>query len=45
MPLKPEVYGDLLWKKVKENDVACWLVNTGWAGGSYGSGSRMSIAY
>ncbi|NQY80680.1 MAG: phosphoenolpyruvate carboxykinase (ATP) [Candidatus Caenarcaniphilales bacterium] len=43
MPLMPEVYGDLLLKKVKENNVACWLVNTGWAGGSYGSGSRMSI--
>jgi len=43
MPLKATVYGDLLAKKIKENDVKCWLVNTGWAGGSYGRGSRMSI--
>ena len=43
MPLKPNVYGDLLAKKIKENNVNCWLLNTGWAGGSYGRGSRMSI--
>lgn len=43
MPLKPEVYGDILLAKIKENNVNCWLVNTGWAGGSYGVGSRMSI--
>ena len=43
MPLKPNVYGDLLAKKIKENKVNCWLLNTGWAGGSYGRGSRMSI--
>ena len=43
MPLKPEVYGDLLLKKVQDNNVNCWLVNTGWAGGAYGIGSRMSL--
>lgn len=43
MSLRPSVYGDLLAKKIAENDVNCWLVNTGWAGGSYGVGERMSL--
>lgn len=44
MPLSPKVYGELLAKKISENDVNCWLVNTGWAGGSYGQGKRMAIS-
>lgn len=44
MPLSPKVYGDLLAKKISEHDVDCWLVNTGWAGGSFGKGKRMSIS-
>ena len=43
MSLRPIVYGDLLAKKIAENNVDCWLVNTGWAGGAYGTGERMSI--
>lgn len=43
MSLKPSVYGDLLSKKIAENDVDVWLVNTGWAGGPYGVGERMSL--
>lgn len=43
MPLKPEVYGDLLAKRISEAKVNCWLVNTGWAGGSFGKGKRMSL--
>ncbi|NDR56830.1 phosphoenolpyruvate carboxykinase [Aliiruegeria sabulilitoris] len=43
MPRRPEVYGDLLKKKIAENDSHCWLVNTGWSGGAYGTGSRMPI--
>ncbi len=43
MALRPAVYGDLLSKKIAENDVDVWLVNTGWAGGSYGVGERMSL--
>ncbi len=43
MPLKPEVYGDLLAKRIAEAKVDCWLVNTGWAGGAFGKGKRMSI--
>ena len=32
-------------KKLKENKVNVWLVNTGWSGGSYGVGSRMKLSY
>src|SRR5579863_43984 len=41
----PTVYARLLGKKIDEHDVDCWLVNTGWTGGPYGIGRRMSIAH
>ena len=44
MPRPPEVYADLLREKVKDHDVKCWLVNTGWSGGAYGKGVRMPIS-
>ncbi|MGB0797771.1 MAG: phosphoenolpyruvate carboxykinase [Planktomarina sp.] len=43
MPRRPEVYGNLLREKIAEHGATCWLVNTGWTGGAYGSGSRMPI--
>jgi phosphoenolpyruvate carboxykinase (ATP) len=43
MPRHPTVYGDLLRKLISEHEVDCWLVNTGWTGGAYGTGSRMPI--
>ena len=43
MPRRPEVYGDLLRKKIARHGATCWLVNTGWTGGAYGEGSRMPI--
>ncbi|MBV1927683.1 MAG: phosphoenolpyruvate carboxykinase [Rhodobacteraceae bacterium] len=43
MPRRPEVYGELLRKKIAEHGATCWLVNTGWTGGAYGTGSRMPI--
>ena len=43
MPRNPIEYGDLLKKKISEFDVDCWLVNTGWIGGVYGVGKRISI--
>lgn len=42
---RPTVYSKLLGKKIDEHDVECWLVNTGWTGGPYGIGKRMSIAH
>jgi phosphoenolpyruvate carboxykinase (ATP) len=43
MPRRPEVYGKLLQKKIREHGSTCWLVNTGWTGGAFGTGSRMPI--
>ncbi len=41
----PYYYADLLRNKINKYDVNCWLVNTGWTGGPYGIGKRMSIRY
>jgi phosphoenolpyruvate carboxykinase (ATP) len=41
----PTVYARLLGRKITEHEVDCWLVNTGWTGGPYGIGKRMSIAH
>jgi len=43
MPRHPSVYGNLLKERIARGGVTCWLVNTGWTGGSYGVGSRMPI--
>ncbi len=41
----PTTYARLLGRKIDEHRVECWLVNTGWTGGAYGVGKRMSIAH
>ncbi|MDP3857995.1 MAG: phosphoenolpyruvate carboxykinase (ATP) [Stagnimonas sp.] len=43
MSHKPNVYAELLAKKMKEHKARCILLNTGWSGGPYGVGKRMSI--
>ncbi len=43
MPRRPEVYGKLLQQKIAQTGATCWLVNTGWTGGAYGTGRRMPI--
>jgi len=43
MPRRPEVYGNLLREKIARHGATCWLVNTGWTGGAYGTGARMPI--
>ena len=43
MPRRPEEYGNLLREKIAKHGATCWLVNTGWTGGAYGTGSRMPI--
>jgi phosphoenolpyruvate carboxykinase (ATP) len=44
LPRPPQIYADLLGKKIAENKVDCWLVNTGWSGGGAGVGQRMPIS-
>ncbi|MFQ8431059.1 phosphoenolpyruvate carboxykinase [Amaricoccus sp. W119] len=44
MPRRPEAYGALLRDKIAEGGASCWLVNTGWTGGAYGTGKRMPIS-
>jgi len=43
MPRRPEVYGKLLQDKIGQHGATCWLVNTGWTGGAFGTGKRMPI--
>jgi phosphoenolpyruvate carboxykinase (ATP) len=43
MPRRPEVYGKLLAEKIAQHGASCWLVNTGWTGGAFGTGKRMPI--
>jgi len=45
MPLHPTRYAEMLSKKMQEAGVNVWLVNTGWTGGPYGTGSRMKLKY
>jgi phosphoenolpyruvate carboxykinase (ATP) len=41
----PYVYADLLRRKMLQHGAQCWLVNTGWTGGPFGIGKRISIRY
>ncbi len=43
MPRRPADYGKLLQGKIAKHGATCWLVNTGWTGGAYGTGRRMPI--
>nr|Q07TF9.1 RecName: Full=Phosphoenolpyruvate carboxykinase (ATP); Short=PCK; Short=PEP carboxykinase; Short=PEPCK [Rhodopseudomonas palustris BisA53] len=43
LPRDPSVYGNMLRELIAKHGVDCWLVNTGWTGGIYGTGSRMPI--
>jgi len=45
LPLHPTKYAELLGKKIHENKVNVWLVNTGWVGGGYGVGERIKLRY
>ena len=41
----PSKYAELLAKKLKEHKANVWLINTGWSGGSYGTGSRIKLKF
>ncbi len=43
LPRAPQEYGRMLAELIARHGADCWLVNTGWTGGQYGVGERMSI--
>jgi phosphoenolpyruvate carboxykinase (ATP) len=45
MVYHPTFYADLLKRKIERYGVNCWLLNTGWTGGPYGVGKRISIRH
>jgi phosphoenolpyruvate carboxykinase (ATP) len=45
LPLHPGRYAELLGKKMKEEGVKVWMINTGWSGGPYLKGSRIALSY
>jgi phosphoenolpyruvate carboxykinase (ATP) len=45
MPLHPATYARLLGDKLEAHGALVYLVNTGWTGGPYGTGSRIKLAY
>jgi phosphoenolpyruvate carboxykinase (ATP) len=45
LPLPAIRYAEMLGEKIDQHDVNVYLVNTGWTGGEYGVGARMSLSY
>ena len=45
LPLNPNVYARALGERIERHRARVWLVNTGWTGGAFGVGQRMSIAH
>ena len=45
LPRHPTTYAKLLGQKMQEHGAECWLINTGWSGGSYGIGDRIKLAH
>lgn len=43
LSVHPTQYAEILGQKMQEHGSEAYLVNTGWSGGSYGIGSRISI--
>lgn len=41
----PGKYAELLSERITKHHAHVWLINTGWSGGAYGTGSRMKLAY
>lgn len=45
LPLPPGVYAKMLGERIAKHGARVWLVNTGWTGGAYGTGSRMKLTH
>ncbi len=43
LPRSPEMYAEMLSEKLRLYNAQCWLLNTGWTGGQYGVGRRISL--
>jgi phosphoenolpyruvate carboxykinase (ATP) len=43
LPLHPRRYAEILGEKIEQHEVTVWFINTGWTGGPYGIGKRISI--
>jgi len=45
LTVHPTQYAEILGRKMEEHQAEAYLVNTGWSGGAYGVGSRISLKY
>ncbi|HWR51181.1 MAG TPA: phosphoenolpyruvate carboxykinase (ATP) [Bryobacteraceae bacterium] len=45
LPRNPDVYARMLGQRMEQHNVKCWLVNTGWIGGAFGTGHRIDLPY
>jgi len=45
LPLAPVQYAEMLKEKMEQHQTQIWLVNTGWTGGGFGVGKRISLRY
>jgi phosphoenolpyruvate carboxykinase (ATP) len=45
MPRPPTVYAEMLRDLIQRHAAECWLVNTGWSGGPYGTGQRIRLRH
>ncbi len=45
LPLHPVKYAEMLGRKIREQKVNVWMINTGWSGGAYGTGGRIKLSY
>lgn len=45
MPLHPGKYAAMLGERIEQHQVKVWLINTGWTGGPYGTGTRIKLEH
>jgi phosphoenolpyruvate carboxykinase (ATP) len=45
LPMNPRIYADMFAEYVRKSHANVWLINTGWTGGSYGSGTRIPLVH
>ena len=42
---QPGRYAEMLAERMAKHNVDCWLINTGWTGGKFGTGKRCPLKY